>query len=260
VHARKTDGAPVLPELRLQVVDRNFAFRDCNYSLYPSWLAYPWAHAHLLIRGNRPYGVERRDRGIPGSEAGLPDPAAQNREAPDGAAVFAALLDFARNSPRPARLRLNLNTGAAPRKVSGLLGVLGCRLASVGRNGELAILGGVEFEPALGSEPGGPARTDGLRVRHRILIQPGTTVRFALPLHLARAAQARPRPGQQVEAIEPLPSVFTDSSSFRSLWPEGPPPRLNRRYRIDFSATGATPVPLPDAEEPAPAEEAAAAP
>lgn len=252
MHARKTDGAPVLPELRLQVVDRNFAFRDCNYSLYPSWLAYPWAHSHLVIRGTRPYSIDRRDRGMPAGEAAVLAPlqegAAQYREGLDAAAVAAALLDFARSAPRPARMRLNLNTGTGLRKVTGLLSVLGCRLAAVGRNGELGILGGVEFEPLPGSEPGGPGRTDGLRVRHRILIPPGTRVRFALPLNLAHAALSRPRPGQQVEEIEPLPSVFTDASSFRALWPDGPPPRLGQRYRLDFGGSGsaltATPVPL----------------
>lgn len=247
MHARKTDGAPVLPELRLQVVDRNFAFRDCNYSLYPSWLAYPWAHAHLVIRGTRPYSIERRDRGAPGDASILaPDGPTRYHEELDGAGVAAALLDFARSAPRPARMHLNLNTGTALRKVTGLLSVLGCRLAAVGRNGELSILSGVEFEPLLGSEPGGPGRTDGLRVRRRILIPPDTRVRFALPLGLAQAALSRPRPGQRVEEIEPLPSVFTDSSSFRALWPEGPPPRLGQRYRIDFSGRGgglaATPV------------------
>jgi hypothetical protein len=248
----------------MQVVDRNFAFRDCNYSLYPSWLAWPWAHAQLLIRGCLPFGIERRDRGLPGGAtaafAVLQESAAQYREATDAAAVFAALLDFARSSPRPARVRLNLNTGPELRKLSGLLAVLGCRLASVGRNGELLGLGGVEFEPALRSEPGGPARAGSQRLRHRILIQPGTCVRFALPLHLAQAARSRPRPGQRIEAIEPLPSVFTDSSSFRALWPEGPPPRLGRRYRLEFSGAGALPVPLAEPEAAAPAEEAALAP
>lgn len=263
MHARKTAEGPVPPELRLQVVDRNFAFRDCNYSLYPSWLAWPWAHAQLLIRGSQPYSIERRDRGAAGREAAafatLQDSTAHYREAADAAAVFALLLDFARSSPRPARVQLNLNTGPELRKLSGLLAVLGCRLASIGRNGELLSLGGVEFEPALGSEPGGPARAAGQRARHRILIQPGTCVRFALPLQLARAAQSRPRPGQRVEAIEPLPSVFTDASSFRALWPEGPPPQLGRRYRIEFSAACALPVPLEQPAQPAPAEEAAVA-
>ncbi len=248
MHARNSNTRPVrpaLPDLRLQVVDRNFAFRECNYSLYPSWLAYPWANAHLVIRGTRPYSVDRRDRGALRSEtsdlAALQDTAAQYREGLDAAGIAAALLDFAQTAPRPALVRLNLNTGGTVRKVSGQLSVLGCRLASVGRNGELATLSGVEFSPPLGSEPGGPARTDGLRVRHRILIAPATQVRFVLPLSLAENASGRPRPEQRVVHIEPLPSVFTDSTTFRTLWPEGPSPELGRRYSISLGQTDSGP-------------------
>jgi hypothetical protein len=269
VHARTSNTRPVTPaapDLWLQVVDRNFAFRTYNYSLYPSWLAYPWAHAHLVIRGTRPYSIDRRDRGSLRGEvstlAALQETAMQYREDLDAAAVDAALLDFARTAPRPALVRLNLNTGAATRKVTGQIHVLGCRLAVVSRGGELATLGGVEFDPALGSEPGGPARTDGLRVRHRILIAPGTQVRFVLPLSLAVAAQSRPRPGQRIEAIEPLPSVFTDSGTFRALWPDGPPPALGRRYRLRPGPAGAGAMPEPVEPQPAaaPALEAGAAP
>jgi hypothetical protein len=50
--------------------------------------------------------------------------------------------------------------------------------------------------------------------------------------------------------------VFTDASSFRALWPEGPPPQLGRRYRIDFSGAGALPLPLPENGDAATVEEA----
>ena len=168
------------------------------------------------------------------------------------AAVAAAVLDFARTAPRPARILLNLNTGAKPRRVTGLLSALGCRIASVGRSGELAILGGLEFTPALAAEPGGPGRTTGLRVRHRILIQPGTRVRMAVPHSLAEAARKRPRPGQRIELIEPLPSVFTDSAAFRTLWPLAPGPAPGRRYRLLFEIAGGDTRILPEPlEEPA---------
>jgi len=74
VHAKNHAAGgvrPALPELRLQVVDRNFAFRACNYSLYPSWLAYPWANAHLVIRGTHPYSIDRCDRTALRSEASV---------------------------------------------------------------------------------------------------------------------------------------------------------------------------------------------
>ncbi len=253
---------PALPELRLQVVDRNFAFRECNYSLYPSWLAYPWANAHLVIRGTRPYSLDRCDRTALRSEASVVasmlEASTQYSEGLDAAAVAAALLEFAESAPRPAKALLNLNTCAKTRRVTGQLTVLGCRIASVGKAGELSALGGLEFAPALRSEPGGPARTDGLRVRHRILIHPGTRVEFALPQALADAARKRPRPGQRIDRIEILPSVFTDSTTFRALWPEGPEPQLGERYRLGFSDTGdSLTVHLKPilADEEAPAEE-----
>lgn len=255
-----TPAKPAAPDLCLQVVDRNFAFRAHNYSLYPSWLAYPWANAHLVIRGTRPYSIDRRDRGASLGEAAalaaLQETAAYYREGLDQADVAAALLEFARTAPRPALARLDLNTGAGTRKLTGQISVLGCRLAAVNRSGELATLGGVEFDPALGSEPGGPARTDGRRVRHRILIAPGTQVRFALPLGLAEAARNRPRPGQRIESIELLPSVFTDSSTFRALWPDGPPPVLDRRYRLGPGPVGAGLLPSPLGPQAAAAAEA----
>ncbi len=242
VHAKNQAAAgarPALPELRLQVVDRNFAFRAFNYSLYPSWLAYPWANAHLVIRGTRPYSLDRCDRTALRSEASVVasmlEAATQYSEGLDAGSVAAALLDFAESAPRPAKVLLNLNTLGKTRRVTGQLTVLGCRIASVGKAGELSALGGLDFVPALHSEPGGPARTDGLRVRHRILIRPDTRVQFALPQALADAARKRPRPGQRIERIEILPSVFTDSSTFRALWPEGPEPLLGERYRLDFS-------------------------
>ena len=231
-----------LPELRLQVVDRNFAFRECNYSLYPSWLAYPWANAHLVIRGTRPYSLDRCERTALRSEASVVasmlEASTQYSEGLDAAAVAAALYEFAESAPRPAKALLNLNTAAKIRRVTGQLTVLGCRIASVSKAGELSALSGLEFIPGLRSEPGGPARTDGLRVRHRILIHPGTRVQFALPQALADAAHKRPRPGQRIERIEILPSVFTDSTTFRTLWPEGPEPQLGERYRLRFSKAG----------------------
>jgi len=255
VHAKNHAAGgvrPALPELRLQVVDRNFAFRECNYSLYPSWLAYPWANAHLVIRGTRPYSLDRCDRTALRSEASVVasmlEAATQYSEGLDAGAVAAALLDFAESAPRPAKVLLNLNTLAKTRRVTGQLTVLGCRIASVGKAGELSTLGGLDFVPALHSEPGGPARTDGLRVRHRILIRPDTRVQFALPQALAEAARKRPRPGQRIEQIEILPSVFTDSTTFRALWPEGPEPLLGERYRLDFrqldQGVSATPQPV----------------
>ena len=230
---------PALPALRLQIVDRNFSFRECNYSLYPSWLAYPWANAHLVIRGTRPWSLDRCDRTALRSEASALgsslEASTRYREGLDAGAVAAALREFAGSAPRPAKALLNLNTGAKTRRVSGQLTVLGCRIAAVSRSGELSTLSGLEFTPPLRTEPGGPARTDGLRVRHRILIAPGTRVRFALPLALAEAALRRPRPGQRIEHIEPLPSVFTDSTTFRALWPDGPQPLLGERYQLGFS-------------------------
>lgn len=241
VHAKNHAAGgvrPALPELRLQVVDRNLAFRACNYSLYPSWLAYPWANAHLVIRGTRPYSIDRCDRTALRSEASVVasmlEATTQYSEGLDAAAVAAALLEFAESAPRPAQALLNLNTLAKTRRVTGQLTVLGCRIASVSKAGELSTLGGLEFDPPLHSEPGGPARTDGLRVRHRILLSPGTRVQFALPQALADAARRRPRPGQRIERLEILPSVFTDCTTFRTLWPEGPEPLLGERYRLDF--------------------------
>lgn len=230
---------PAPPALRLQVVDRNFAFRDCNYSLYPSWLAYPWANAHVVIRGTRPWSLDRCDRtalrGEAAASSAMLEASTRYSEGLDAAAVAAALREFADSAPRPARALLNLNTSAGVRRVSGQLGVLGCRIASVSKSGELSTLGGLEFDPPLRTEPGGPARTDGLRVRHRILIAPGTQVLLALPLALAEAARKRPRPGQRVEQVELLPSVFTDSTTFRALWPDGPQPLLGQRYELGFS-------------------------
>jgi len=267
VHAKRSAARGVraaLPELRLQVVDRNFAFRECNYSLYPSWLAYPWANAHLLLRGTRPYSLDRCERTAQRSEASAPgsmlDASTSYNEGLDAGAVSAALSGFAASAPRPAKVLLNLNTGPRTRRVTGQLNVLGCRIASVSKSGELSTLGGLESDPALGTEPGGPARTDGLRVRHRILIRPGTRVYFVLPQVLADAARKRPRPGQRIERIEVLPSVFTDSSTFRSLWPDGPQPLLGARFRLDFRNDGdglaidLSPVP---AEEPGLAGETA---
>ena len=237
---------PALPESRLQVVDRNFAFRECNYSLYPSWLAYPWANAHLVIRGTNPYSLDRCDRTALRGEASVVasalEASTQYSEGLDAAAVAAALFEFAGSSPRPVKAKINLNTGPKTRRVTGQLTVLGCRIASVSKAGELSTLGGLEFRPALGSEPGGPGRTDGRRVRHRILIQPGTRVEFALPHALADAARRRPRPGQRIERVEILPSVFTDSTSFRTLWPDGPQPQLGERYRLRFTDTGSGPL------------------
>jgi hypothetical protein len=231
-------------ELLLQVVDRNLAFRDCNYSLYPSWLAYPWANAHLVIRGTLPYSLDRCDRVPPrgdsagGSTSLSLEGTMQYFEGLDAAGVATAVLDFARSAPRPARVLLNLNTSSKQRRVTGLLSALGCRLASVGRSGELSTLGGLAFTPALAAEPGGPGRSSGLRVRHRILIQPDAHVHLAVPRTLAEAARKRPRPGQRIERIDPLPSVFTDSATFRTLWPDAPGPAPGRRYRLLFEVAG----------------------
>jgi len=231
---RPVDSVP--PELLLQIVDRDFAYRECNYSLYPSWLAYPWANSHLLIRGTRPFRIERRDRNplrgghaAPGWPLGDTE---QYQEGLDAPAVLDALRTFAATAVRPALVRVNLNAGAATRKVTGQLVVLGCRLASVRKDGRLALLDGAGFGAPLDCEPGGPARGNGLRVRHRILIPPGAQVRFALPLDLARLAGARLRPGFRIEEIEPLPCVFADSSTFRALWPDHAPGAVGQRYRV----------------------------
>ncbi len=251
------DNRPELPDLRLQVVDRNFSFRECNYSLYPSWMAYPWANAHLVIRGTYPYAIDRCERTALRNETSLVgsllDATTQYHDGLDADAVGAALLEFSQLAPRPVKALLNLNTAAKTRRVTGQLSVHGCRIASVGKAGELSTLGGLEFLPELGTEPGGPARTDGLRVRHRILIRPGTRVQFALPHVLADAARKRPRPGQRIERFEILPSVFTDSGTFRALWPDGPQPQLGQRYRLGFGSSrkgaAARLSPIP-AEEP----------
>ena len=241
MHARKPAVRPDPPDLLLQVVDRNFTFRAHNYSLYPSWLAYPWPNAHLLIRGTRPYRIERRERGALRGGA-LQDDSERYADDLDANRVFEALRDFAATATRAATIRLNLNVGDAARKVTGQLGALGCRLASVRKNGELALLGGADFDAPLHSEPGGPARSSGLRVRHRILIPPGAQVRFSLPLELAQGAGRRLRPEFRIEEVEPLPGVFTDSASFRALWPEGPAPAPGQRYRIGFGAEAPKPV------------------
>jgi hypothetical protein len=249
VHVKKRNSAggarPVLPELRLQIVDRNFAFRDCNYSLYPSWLAYPWPNAHLVIRGTRPYSIDRCERTAQRSAAVVTpqlDVATHYSEGLDASAVGAALLAFAESAPRPAKALLNLNTSAKTRHVTGHLTVLGCRIAAVSKSGELSTLGGLEFLPALRAEKGGPARTDGLRVRHRILIRPGTQVQFVLPHTLADSVRRRPRAGHSIEQIEILPSVFTDSTTFRTLWPDGPEPQLGDRHRLCFKRSGNDPA------------------
>ncbi len=227
---------PVPSDLLLQIVERDFAFRECNYSLYPSWLSYPWANSHLLIRGTRPYRIERRDRFTARGAQPLPgaphDDTEQYRDGLDAPAVIDALRDFAATAIRPALIRVNLNAGGTTRKVTGQLTVFGCRLASARKDGRLALLDGAEFAPPLACEPGGPARGHGLRVRHRILIAPGTRVRFSLPLDLARLAGARLRPGLRIEQIEPLPCVFADSTTFRALWPDRAPGVVGQRYHI----------------------------
>lgn len=239
MHARMPSTRPVdsvPPDLLLQIVDRDFAFRECNYSLYPSWLGYPWANSHLLIRGTRPYRIERRDRSplrgghpVPGALHGDTEQYLERLDAP---AVLDALREFAAAAIRPALVRVNLNAGGTTRKVTGQLALFGCRLASVRKDGRLALLDGADFGAPLACEPGGPARGNGLRVRHRILIPPGAQVRFALPLDLARLAGARPRPGFRIEEIEPLPCVFADSGTFRALWPDRAPGVIGQRYRI----------------------------
>jgi hypothetical protein len=226
------------PDLLLQIVDRDFSFRECNYSLYPSWLSYPWANSHFLIRGARPYRIERHDRpplhGAPLVPAGLHDQAGRYHEGLDAPEVIEALRDFASTAAHPALVRLNLNIGNNTRKLAGPLIAFGCRLASVRKNGELALLDGAEFSVPLDCEAEASARGDGLRVRHRILIQPGTQVRFSLPLELARLAGKRRRPGFRIEGIEPLPCVFADATTFRALWPDSPHGVIGQRYAIGF--------------------------
>ena len=235
------EARPAPPELRLQVIDRHSAFQECNYSLYPSWLAYPWPNAHLVIRGNRPYSLYRCDRTTPdGEPSPIPSSLKVSTQHTDGLSaseVFAALREFAVSSPRPSKVLLNLNTEAKSQCVTGQLVVLGCRIASVGRTGELNTLVGLEFAPELRAGPGVSTRTNGLRVRHRILIHPGTRVKLALPHALADAARKRPRPGRRIEQIEILPSIFTDTTSFRALWPEGPDPQAGKRYEICFDGS-----------------------
>ena len=227
-NGRLAQSVAALAELRLQVVERHFEFRECNYSLYPSWLAYPWPHAHLRISGSGPYALERRAR-QPGraDDEAAPQTGDAYVELADAAAVGAVLLEFAATAPQAAKTLLNLNPGTATRSVSGQLFVFGRRVASLGSGGDLNTLPGIRFIPAL--------EVDGARAggaRGRILIHPGTRLEYAVPAALARRAQARLRPGLRVERIELLPSVFVDAAAFRSLWPELPEARAGARYRL----------------------------
>jgi hypothetical protein len=243
-----------LPELRLQIMEQGTTFRECNYSLYPSRLAYPWPHSYFMVLFCGPYSIERCDRSPARSEAeadgAMPGAATHFSEGLNAAGVAAALLEFAASTPRPARALLNLNTGMESRSVNGLLLVQGCRIATVGKSSTLATLGGINFVPPLCTAP-----ADEPGARRHIVIRPGTRVELALPLALAEAARRRPRPGQRIEAVEILPSVFADAASFRSLWPDGPPPVPGARYRLAFGVAGGSPTVAPQVLTATPPEE-----
>lgn len=239
-------AAEAVPELWLQIVERHFEFRECNYSLYPSWLAYPWPHAHLRIGGSGPFAIERCERGayLPGrSDDGATAQVSTSYDEAGGAdAVAAALSGFARIAPQPVKALLNINPGGLLRSVSGQLLVFGRRVASVSRDGRLQTLSGVAFDPPPQVRIAGAARG---RVRGQILVQPDTRLEFALPAPLARMAQRRPRAGLQVERIAPLPTVFVEAAAFRILWPAEPFARAGQRYRLSFGGGPELPLPAP---------------
>jgi hypothetical protein len=217
-------------ELWLQIVERHFEFRECNFSLYPSWLAYPWPHAHLRISGSDPFTLERFERGARPSartEWGAAESATSSqRETHTAASLPAALFEFARAAPQPAKAVLNLNPGGLARSVSGHLSVFGRRVASIGSSGDLHTLSGIRFRPQLQATAPEQGRSRGT-----VLIAPDTRIEFVLPFSLARVAQRRPRAGLRVERIERLPSVFVEPAAFRALWPDQPG-NTGQRHRL----------------------------